>query len=39
MCYRAAEPPDLVDRQAVLWQPLLDWAELRSGPGSRSPWA
>jgi chaperone required for assembly of F1-ATPase len=26
MCYRAAEPPELVARQAALWQPWLDWA-------------
>jgi chaperone required for assembly of F1-ATPase len=29
LCYRAAEPPELVERQKRLWQPLLDWAELR----------
>jgi chaperone required for assembly of F1-ATPase len=29
LCYRAAEPPDLVERQTAMWQPLLDWAELR----------
>ena len=26
MCYRADFPPDLVERQMRLWQPLLDWA-------------
>jgi chaperone required for assembly of F1-ATPase len=26
LCYRAAEPQDLVSRQAAGWQPLLDWA-------------
>ncbi len=26
VCYRAATPPDLVERQARLWQPVLDWA-------------
>jgi len=26
LCYRAAAPPDLVDRQDEAWQPLLDWA-------------
>ncbi|HEV8014667.1 MAG TPA: ATP12 family protein [Stellaceae bacterium] len=31
LCYRAAEPPELVERQARLWQPLLDWAEARYG--------
>jgi len=31
LCYRATEPPELVDRQAAIWQPLLDWAALRFG--------
>ena len=26
VCYRAAGPAALVERQAALWQPLLDWA-------------
>jgi chaperone required for assembly of F1-ATPase len=26
LCYRAAEPPELVARQNDLWDPLLDWA-------------
>lgn len=26
VCYRAANPPDLVERQARTWQPVLDWA-------------
>lgn len=26
LCYRAAQPRDLVARQAAGWQPLLDWA-------------
>ena len=26
LCYRASNPPILVDRQGTLWQPLLDWA-------------
>jgi chaperone required for assembly of F1-ATPase len=26
VCYRAASPPDLVERQARIWQPVLDWA-------------
>jgi chaperone required for assembly of F1-ATPase len=26
LCYRAAAPADLVERQAQAWQPLLDWA-------------
>jgi chaperone required for assembly of F1-ATPase len=25
LCYRVAEPPDLVERQLAEWQPLLDW--------------
>ncbi|MBI3516001.1 MAG: ATPase [Proteobacteria bacterium] len=31
LCYRADAPPDLVERQAAIWQPLVDWAELRYG--------
>jgi chaperone required for assembly of F1-ATPase len=29
LCYRAAEPPELIERQRQIWQPLLDWAEAR----------
>lgn len=29
LCYRAEEPAELAERQARLWQPLLDWAALR----------
>jgi chaperone required for assembly of F1-ATPase len=29
LCYRASSPPELVARQAEVWQPLLDWAQLR----------
>jgi chaperone required for assembly of F1-ATPase len=29
LCYRAEAPAELVERQAALWQPLLDWAMLR----------
>jgi chaperone required for assembly of F1-ATPase len=29
LCYRADQPPDLVDRQQVAWQPWLDWAAQR----------
>jgi chaperone required for assembly of F1-ATPase len=25
VCHRAGDPPELVARQAALWQPLLDW--------------
>lgn len=25
-CYRAEAPPDLVERQALAWNPMLDWA-------------
>ena len=25
ICYRAEQPPGLVERQGELWQPLLDW--------------
>ncbi|BAI72753.1 chaperone required for the assembly of the mitochondrial F1-ATPase [Azospirillum sp. B510] len=28
LCYRAEHPQPLVERQARLWQPLLDWAAL-----------
>jgi len=26
LCYRAEAPAPLIERQALLWQPLLDWA-------------
>lgn len=26
LCYRAESPADLAERQAAVWQPLLDWA-------------
>ncbi|MFY8094488.1 MAG: ATP12 family chaperone protein [Niveispirillum sp.] len=29
VCYRADEPDELVQRQATLWNPLLDWAARR----------
>lgn len=29
LCYRADEPPELVERQAREWDPLLDWARAR----------
>ena len=29
LCYRADTPPDLVARQASVWDPLLDWARAR----------
>lgn len=29
VCYRAEEPEELVQRQAQLWNPLLDWAAHR----------
>lgn len=29
LCYRAADPPPLVERQAAAWDPLLDWARHR----------
>lgn len=31
LCYRADFPPDLVERQARGWQPLLDWAREQVG--------
>lgn len=33
LCYRVAAPPDLADRQAAHWQPLLDWSEAELGAG------
>ena len=32
LCYRAEHPPELVARQARIWQPLLDWAAERYAP-------
>jgi chaperone required for assembly of F1-ATPase len=29
VCYRAERPPELVARQAMAWQPLVDWVTLR----------
>lgn len=29
LCYRADAPPELTERQNVLWNPPLDWAERR----------
>jgi chaperone required for assembly of F1-ATPase len=29
LCYRAEQPPDLVHRQHLAWQPWLDWAAQR----------
>lgn len=31
LCYRADAPVALVQRQAALWQPLLDWLEAATG--------
>lgn len=31
LCYRAGEPPALVQRQAAGWDPLLDWADKALG--------
>ncbi len=31
LCYRAADPPELARRQAMAWNPPLDWAEGRYG--------
>ncbi len=33
LCYRAEEPPDLVERQARVWQPLVDWTAETHGAG------
>jgi chaperone required for assembly of F1-ATPase len=27
LCYRATSPAELIDRQAALWDPMLDWAD------------
>ncbi len=35
LCYRAEKPATLRDRQAVAWDPLLDWARSRFGAGLR----
>ena len=29
LCYRAEDPPSLVERQATVWDPILDWAKTR----------
>jgi chaperone required for assembly of F1-ATPase len=29
VCYRAEHPPELVERQILAWQPLIDWAARR----------
>jgi chaperone required for assembly of F1-ATPase len=31
LCYRATEPPELVARQAAIWDPLLDWLSAAHG--------
>ncbi len=31
LCYRAAEPPALVERQTAHWQPVMDWAAAHYG--------
>lgn len=31
LCYRAHQPPDLVARQSLGWDPWLDWARRRHG--------
>ena len=31
LCYRAPHPPALAARQAVAWDPLLDWAAAELG--------
>lgn len=33
LCYRAAHPAGLVQRQAQLWDPVLDWAQATLGSG------
>jgi chaperone required for assembly of F1-ATPase len=36
LCYRAAAPQTLKDRQARCWQPWLDWARIAHGADLRS---
>lgn len=31
LCYRAAEPPELIRAEEAAWRPLLDWARERYG--------
>lgn len=31
LCYRATDPPSLVERQRTAWQPLLDWSARHYG--------
>ncbi|WP_176250630.1 ATP12 family chaperone protein [Sulfitobacter sp. HGT1] len=31
LCYRADSPQELVDRQAAIWDPMLDWADQMLG--------
>ncbi|WP_204113243.1 ATP12 family chaperone protein [Shimia biformata] len=31
LCYRAAQPDELIQRQAAAWDPLLDWARTEFG--------
>ncbi len=31
VCYRAQDPPDLIERQASAWDPIMEWAETRHG--------
>ncbi|TQS73496.1 ATPase [Rhodobacteraceae bacterium] len=31
LCYRAGDPPALVQRQAQAWDPMLEWAQTRYG--------
>lgn len=33
LCYRAQTPPELVERQMAVWDPLLDWARRRYDVG------
>jgi chaperone required for assembly of F1-ATPase len=33
LCYRAAHPADLAQRQTMVWQPVLDWVDAMCGAG------
>lgn len=35
LCYRAEEPPELIETEEAAWRPLLDWARERYGAALR----
>jgi len=36
LCYRAESPSELALRQAQIWDPLLEWAQIRFGAGLKT---